>query len=171
MGRNAAIICAAVIGLGGATISGADVPARIHATCPKSGRHVAKTHDPAAAQELVAPGADSVLLCRYHGMNPMNRYGRLEYALRVTKRATIAYLTHRLDALKPYTGPPRVVACPLDTDAKIVAYFQYGAAREWTVNFELMGCRWVSNGRITRGPTRLTQYMGRLTHYKGGPDS
>ena len=171
MGFTAALVCAGVLALGGAAISGAAVSPRIHRTCPKSGRHVARTHDPAAAQQLVAQGADSVLLCRYHGLNPMNRYGRLDYARRVTKRATIAYLTRGLDALKPYMGPPRVVSCALGTDAKVVAYFQYGAAREWTVNFELLGCGWVRNGRTVRGPTRLTGYVGRLTHYPGGPDS
>src|SRR6266699_2242944 len=125
MSRTAVLICAAVLALGGTTISGAAVSPRIHRTCPKSGRHVGKTHDPAAAQKLVAQGADSVLLCRDHGMNPLNRYGRLDYARRVTKRTTIAYLTRGLDALKPYTGPPRVLVCRLDTDAKVVAYFHY----------------------------------------------
>jgi len=119
----------------------------------------------------VASGADAVLLCSYHGLNPLSRFGQLEAARRVTNRATIRFLTHEFDALPRF---PRLTTCPASWGQKLVAYFHYGRAREWTVVIEMTGCRAVSNGQAVREGLRAPKLFAelyRLSHFSYRPNS
>jgi hypothetical protein len=117
-----------------------------------------------ASTRLVPSGADTLLLCRYGGLNAGPNTGRLAASVTVKAAATLARLTSDFNAL------PRQRAglhCPMDDGSAIIASFGYGHAAPDPVQLGLKGCRAVSNGRLTRtasSPTghALVSLLGRL---------
>jgi hypothetical protein len=105
---------------------------------------------PSSGGALVPRGATSLLLCRYHGLNPTRTARRLARARLVTSGARIGSLTAEFDSL-PKLG--RGILCPLDDGSEIVATFRYPRARADVVDVGLTGCRVVSNGRLSRTAT------------------
>jgi hypothetical protein len=106
---------------------------------------------------LVPHGANSLLLCRYRGLNPASTAHRLARARRVTATSELARLTGELDAL-PNAG--NLVHCPMDDGSEITATFSYPRAASVVVTVDLTGCRTVGNGRVTR--TAASAAGGRL---------
>jgi hypothetical protein len=103
---------------------------------------------PSSRGELVPAGATSLLLCRYHGLNPAVTARRLEGMRLVTAAPRIAQLAVELDALPKL--PRGIIACPFDDGSEIVATFRYPRARADVVDVGLAGCRVVANGRLSR---------------------
>jgi len=100
-----------------------------------------------ASTRLVPVGADSLLLCRYGGLNAGPNAGRLAASVTVKAAATIARLTSEFDVL------PRQRAgfhCPMDDGSAIIASFGYANGAPDPVQVGLNGCRTVSNGRLNR---------------------
>jgi hypothetical protein len=115
------------------------------------------------AEGLLAPkGATSVLLCRYHGLNPSTTAHHLERARLLTAANQVAQLTTELDALPRASG---VTHCPMDDGSELTAVFAYPRAATATVYVGLTGCRAVSRGRLVRsaaGPAG-TRLLARLS--------
>jgi hypothetical protein len=130
--------------------SGADARQHvaIHRTCPRAGRHTAKSHEPDADRLMVPTGAVSVLLCRYHGLNPMERYQRLDAAALVTRGSTVRALLRGING--SFLPPEGTYFCPRDDASKAVAFFRYSNGHEAAVVIGLAGCEPVSNGHLVR---------------------
>jgi hypothetical protein len=100
-----------------------------------------------ASTRLVPASADSLLLCRYGGLNAGSNAGRLTASVTVKAAATIQRLTSNFNAL------PRQRAgfhCPMDDGSAIIATFGYANGAPDPVQFGLKGCRTVSNSRLRR---------------------
>lgn len=100
-----------------------------------------------AGSELVPPGAQALLLCSYHGLNPISENGRLEASRVVTASAELSWLTHSFDALPRLSG---VVQCPFDDGSTLLALFEYAQPPDDPVSVGLNGCRIVQNGQLSR---------------------
>ncbi len=115
--------------------------------CPSS----APTPTPVATDPvhgvLVLPGATTVLLCRYRGLNPAASAHRLERARLLTAAKQLTQLTAEFDALPQLSG---VIHCPMDDGSEITALFGYARAAPATVYVGLSGCRTVSRGQLVR---------------------
>jgi hypothetical protein len=101
----------------------------------------------ASKHQLVPPGATSVLLCRYRGLNPAATAHRLARARLVANAVEVKRFITELDGLPELKGR---VPCPMDDGSEITATFDYSHAATATVSVGLTGCRMVSNGRLTR---------------------
>lgn len=161
----AALTLAGVAGLGAAPVVFAS-PQRLSSTgglagCPAKAPISEPSSAPDLAQMLVPPGARSVVLCRYHGLNPPALAGRLELERTVSSDVTVARLRSQLDAL-PAQGNG-VVHCPMDDGSEILAIFAYAHTQPDPVEIGLSGCLLVSNGHLTRtaslppGPALLAE--------------
>ncbi len=109
--------------------------------------------NPLASTRLVPASADSLLLCRYGGLNAGPNTGRLAASVTVKAAATLARLTSGFNAL------PRQRSgfhCPMDDGSAIIATFGYANGAPDPVQVGLKGCRTVSNGRLTRTATSPT---------------
>jgi hypothetical protein len=115
--------------------------------CPTTAPMPATGSTGSARGVLVPTGASSLLLCRYHGLNPPATAHRLERARLLTAAKQIAELTTELDALPQPSG---VVHCPMDDGSEITATFDYPHTRSATVDVGLTGCRTVSRGKLIR---------------------
>jgi hypothetical protein len=102
--------------------------------------------NPRASTQLVPSGADSLLLCRYGGLNAGPNAGRLAASATVKAAATIARLTSDFNALPRQ----RAVHCPMDDGSAIIATSGYANGAPDPVQVGLKGCRTVSNSRLTR---------------------
>lgn len=100
-----------------------------------------------ASTTLVPPGARSLLLCSYNGLNAGPNTGRLAGSANVENRTTIARLTSEFDALQPL---PSGINCPFDDASAIIVTFGYENAAPDPVRVGLRGCQVVSNGPLTR---------------------
>src|SRR5580692_4698051 len=78
-------------------------PARLPAN-PLSSR-------PGATVALVPAGATSLLLCSYHGLNPLSQSGKLARARTITGASELRTLTHEFDTLPKAS---KLVFCPMD---------------------------------------------------------
>jgi|GEM_PF-1532588 len=94
-----------------------------------------------SAGSLVRAGARSLLLCRYHGLNPAATARRLQSSRLIRARPEIAALAAGLNALPML---PKVVNCPFDDGSEIVATFGYPIGGDAVVQIGLTGCRIVS---------------------------
>ena len=103
--------------------------------------------NPRASTRLVPSGADSLLLCRYGGLNAGPNAGRLAASVTVKAAATTARLTSEFNAL-PRERPG--IHCPMDDGSAIIASFGYATGAPDPVQVGLKGCRTVSNSRLTR---------------------
>jgi len=129
--------------------------------CPAVAPKPLPSTAPAGGGELVPTGATSLLLCRYHGLNPAATARRLEGMRLVT--SGIAQIAAEFDSLPKL--PRGIMACPFDDGSEIVATFRYPRARADVVDVGLAGCRVVTNGRLSRtaiGPAGA-RLLARLT--------
>lgn len=134
----------------------------IHRTCPKAARHTAKSHEPDADRVMVPAGARSVLLCRYRGANPIERYQDLDAARLIRRSSTVQALLRGINSSRPYSEGLRT--CHRDDGAKAVAFFHYSRVREAAVVIHLGGCTPVSNGYLRReGNWETVRLIVRLT--------
>lgn len=99
---------------------------------------------PRRATPLVPPGARSLVLCRYGGLNTKGAVGGLVASARTTGNVVVQ-LTNELDALPAL---PSGIHCPFDDGSSIVARFGSSSVR-----IGLTGCNAVTNGRVTRRAT------------------
>jgi len=118
----------------------------VHKTCPKAARRTAKSHAPDAAQLLLPTGARSVLLCRYHGANPLPRYQTLARAQLVARASTVGALERHFNASQPFRDG--IFLCPRDVGEKAVAFFRYADGSEVPLVLRIGGCPTVSNGKL-----------------------
>lgn len=95
---------------------------------------------------LVAPGARTVLLCRYRTVPTQ----QLLKAVRISKRSTVRELTKSLDALKPVPQGPETTACPEDDGMKVLAVFTGFRGRAERVVIQTSGCSEVDGGGLHR---------------------
>jgi hypothetical protein len=155
-----ALLVVATPGFGGAK----GAPSLTPASCPRAASTLTASTNKLAQRMLVPPGATTVLLCRYRGLNPSATAHRLQHSRRVTSTAQVARFTTELDAL-PKLG--RVIHCPMDDGSEITATFGYRSAASVYLDVGLTGCRTVSNGHLTRtasspGGSRLIDQLTSL---------
>jgi hypothetical protein len=98
---------------------------------------------------LVPPGAVSLTVCRYNGMNALG--GTPQFGLRgigvTSDRATIGQFTRELDALKPTHG---IYNCPFDDDSEDLVSFGYDSGASVLVTVDPGGCNEITNGHVKR---------------------
>jgi hypothetical protein len=116
--------------------------------CPAVAPKPLSSTAPGSGGELVPTGATTLLLCRYHGLNPAATARRLEGMRLVTSGTRIAQIAVEFDSLPRL--PRGIIACPFDDGSEIVATFRYPRARADVVDVGLAGCRVVGNGRLSR---------------------
>jgi hypothetical protein len=129
-----------------AALAATDASARAATTCPATAPTLTAPARPGSGA-LAPTGATSVLLCRYHGLNPAATAHRLSGSRLVTAKAKVSRLLTELDALPP---APRGIHCPLDDGSELTARFAYVHAAAVLVTLNLTGCRTVTNGRVSR---------------------
>jgi hypothetical protein len=154
MMETPAVIFALIFALGFTPAALADsgaVTAQFHgsaqAGCPERSPAATSTASRAASGALVPKGATSLLLCRYHGLNPSATADRLERSRLIKADAEIAQLTAELDKLPASTG---VIHCPMDDGSEIAARFEYPRQSDVSVIVGLTGCRTVSRDGLAR---------------------
>lgn len=102
-----------------------------------------------ARKELVPPGATTLTVCRYNGMNAFG--GVPQWGLRgagaTDKRSQINKIIAGLDALKPTRG---VYNCPFSDSSDVVATFGYGSGPGVVITMDTGDCNTVSNGHVRR---------------------
>jgi hypothetical protein len=129
-----------------AALAATGAPARAAAACPATAPTLTAPARPGSGA-LVPEGAISLLVCRYHGLNPAATAHRLSGSRLVTAKAEVSRLATELDALPT---APRGIHCPLDDGSELTARFAYAHAAPVLVTVGLTGCRTVTNGRISR---------------------
>jgi len=152
----------AVAASGSAAASGAAASAGAsgrYSSCPSSDRKVPGTEVSARTSELVPPGADGVLLCRYRGLNPSSKRFRLITSDKIKKSSTVLHISKQLNALPPMVG---VYSCPADFDSLIVAFFHYRGAPDQVVTLDTGGCEAVANGQLRRTAARASGLVHEL---------
>jgi hypothetical protein len=98
---------------------------------------------------LVPPGATTLIVCQYNGINAFGgapRWGLLS-AGATSNRAKVKRIVTGLDALKP-TRAMRM--CPMDDGSAVVATFGYRSAPGVVVTIETNGCNAITNGHVHR---------------------
>jgi hypothetical protein len=128
-----------------------------------------------AQTELAPPGAASIRLCRYGGLNDRPRL-RLAYQALLRKPKLVSHLTREFDALPSWPGGPTPHSCPSDDGSQILAIVRYAAGQTVTIATRLRGCLTVTNGSVTRTATgfggapqvgpQLERELARITHYR-----
>lgn len=115
---------------------------------------------PGSSQKLVPPGASSLLLCSYHGLNPAALARTLERSGHLDRGSLLTAIVAEFDALPASLG---MTGCPMDDGSAILAVFSYAGPPTSPVTVGLTGCRIVGNGHITRtaslppGPMLIAQ--------------
>jgi hypothetical protein len=162
MGLRAVLaVCLALAALAAAGGSAAALASGCPATAP------APPEPAGMAGPLVSVQARSVLLCRYHGLDPAASAHHLLSAHLVTVRAQAASIAAAIDALPALS---RLVHCPMDDDSEIVATFRYASGGHTAVRIGLLGCRTVTGPtlpiRTAANPAgqRLLTRLERLLH-------
>jgi hypothetical protein len=102
------------------------------------------------AQTVLVPrGANSLLLCRYLGVNhPLRVVGTLAGSRTIQAVSTTAGLTRQFNALPQ--APRFGHGCPAGDGSFILAFFRYKAAPADPVRVDVDGCRAVTNGFLKR---------------------
>jgi len=100
-----------------------------------------------ARNVLAPPGAISIRLCRYAGLNARARLG-LVSARTLTGASHVTALTRELDRLP--SGPLGPVACPSDDGSQILAILSYPTGWTVPITMGLSGCNSVTNGIVRR---------------------
>jgi len=94
---------------------------------------------------LVRPGATSVLLCRYRGLNPRATALRLRSSRLITRHSELASVVTGLNGLSVAKG---VLNCPMDDGSAILVRFSYPHRAATTVRIGLTGCRTVTGAYL-----------------------
>lgn len=120
-------------------------------TCPRSDRAPVVSRAPAARSMLVPPGASSLVICRYSGLNPPHGVHRFRLMAAGTSTAppTLAKFTSRLNALRP-GRQGAAYSCPTDDGSALLAFFSYPSGPGVTVKVGLTGCGTITNGHVRR---------------------
>jgi hypothetical protein len=100
----------------------------------------------AARHVLAPPGAGTIRLCRYSGLNARPPLA-LVASRRLESRRLVRRLVREFDRLPALRG---VVACPNDDLSQIIALLSYPAGRLVSINVGLSGCALVTNGSVHR---------------------
>lgn len=102
-----------------------------------------------ARRELVPPGAISLTVCRYNGMNASD--GVPQWGLRgagaTSRRSRIARIISALDAIRPRHG---AYSCPFSDASDVIAGFTYRAPPRVVVTIDTGGCNTITNGHVRR---------------------
>ena len=158
----AAVIAAGATG----PLAAESVSAPAPAACPdREPPSPLRSARPGAGDELVPAGQDTVLLCRFAGLNgPGPRLGLLG-AVRLTDGSTVNDLAAQMNQLPRGASGP--VACPEDDGSEILAGFGYSAGPSDPVTVSLTGCTAATNGQISRVAT--SALLSRLKGLVGVP--
>jgi hypothetical protein len=149
------------------------VPVRSEALGPACPRHTPRQIPinawPLARHVLAPPGASSIRLCRYSGLNDHPRLTLIR-STKITAGRVIRSLVREFDSLPEPRG---TMACSLDDGSAIVALLAYPSGRAVAISVGLRGCELVTNGSVYRvaaaiGPVRahpptLVAQLERLT--------
>ena len=122
--------------------------------CPEKAQSVVRSPAPGAQQQLVPPGALSVTVCRYRGLNDPNpRYAnQLVGSARVADAKQVQSLGDQFNSLPPPSGAP--AACPADDGSSMLAIFEYSGSPADPVLVHPTGCSYATNG-YTKGNVAL----------------
>lgn len=116
--------------------------------CPELGPvRVHHNRWPRARNEMAPRGALRIQLCRYAGLNAHPRFKLLGSDL-VVSSSIRHQIISRLDALKPYTGPP--LHCPADSGKAVGITLFYRGGHQVRIAVDTSGCPRASNGDIKR---------------------
>lgn len=154
------LILVLAAGVGSSSAAAARTLAVVGSSCPSLLPASDPSTRPGSAQRLVPPGASSLLVCSYHGLNPASQARRLERSGHLGRGSELSTILSEFDALPASRG---LSGCPMDDGSAIVAVFGYPEPPSSPVTVGLTGCRIVSNGHVTRtaslppGPTLLAQ--------------
>lgn len=96
-----------------------------------------------ATSQLVPPGAQALLLCRYARLGS----DRLVAQRTIGSANTVSQLAGELNALPQTSG---AYSCPADFSEDIVGYFGYASGPDDPVTVDLTGCNPVTNGSVNR---------------------
>jgi hypothetical protein len=139
--------------------------------CPSKPSGLGWSSSPSAQQELVPPGAVSLTLCRYRGLNdPSPRYvNELAGSGTVSDQPHVQAFAAQFDALPPL-GPivPWPMACPSGDESSVLAVFNYAQGPPDPVFASLTGCATATNGHVVRSLAfapgqRLRSRLARIT--------
>lgn len=114
--------------------------------------------------ELAPPGANSIRLCQYSGMNSKPRYSLIAEAL-ITSPGTVSMMVRYLSALpKQASG---TYSCGTVDGAETIAYLRYRNHGSVGISLETGGCDDASNGHYSLsefGPyaVKLDEMMAQL---------
>jgi hypothetical protein len=145
------------------------------AGCPSKPSGLGWSSSASTQQELVPPGAVSVTLCRYRGLNdPSPRYvNELAGSGTVSDQPRAQAFAAQFDALPPL-GPivPWPMACPSGDESSVLAVFNYPQGSPDPVFASLTGCATATNGHVVRSLAfapgqRLRDQLTRLTGCHG----
>lgn len=116
-------------------------------TCPRrTPGHIPTNSWTPARHELAPPGATTIRLCRYSGLDALPRLALLR-SVTIRARGLVRELVHELDALPVIRG---AVACSLDDGSEIVALLAYPSHHVVMISVGLRGCELVTNGSVYR---------------------
>jgi hypothetical protein len=162
---------AAVVGAVAALAAAAAVAGAGVATngCPAKAPETVRSLASGAGQVLVPPGASSVALCRFRGLNDPNpsHVSQLVGSAEVTAGTQVNSLEDQFNSLPaPPSGTVRV--CPADDGSSLLASFAYGNSPPDLVLIRPNGCASATNGYITgdmdyANGQRLRAELQRLT--------
>jgi hypothetical protein len=102
-----------------------------------------------ARKQLAPPGAVSLTICGYNGMNASlsaPQFGLVSNGGTFDRRV-IDRITARLDRLKPAHGS---YSCPMDQESDDVLTFEYASGPAVVVTVDTGGCGVIDNGHIKR---------------------
>lgn len=160
--RIATALASALLLVGAVLVTGSasgDVGGPSQPSCAEQGPvHVHRNPWPKARGKMAPRGARVVQLCRYADLNAHPSFELVGSDL-VSSQRIRHQIISRLDALKPYSGPPP--HCPADTEKEVGITLLYKAGHEVTVAVDLSGCTAARNGDITR-PAANTRAGRRL---------
>jgi hypothetical protein len=147
---------------GAATVTPAACVAKEPSTVPANSWAPART-------QLAPPGAVTIRLCRYDGLNTKPALALAAQAL-VTRAATVEQLSGELEALK---APSGLAFCPMDDGGAVDMLLAYSGGHSVLVQVELSGCTIANNGNVsrtaatTKAGSELLRQIAQLTGYKG----
>jgi hypothetical protein len=137
-----------LVGAAGATGSASGRASSARSGCAMRGP-IRAHHNPwSRAKEKMAPrGARTIRICRYAGVNASPSF-RLVGSHVVVRRGLKHRIISRLDALKPYSGPPP--HCPHDSGEAIGVTLFYKDGHQVGIVVYTSGCPGATNGDIAR---------------------
>lgn len=152
-GAVAVAAAAAALALLAIAAPGGSAAAPLAAACPA---HALTSVPPnawaPARSKLAPPGASSLRICRYGGLNAQVHLG-LEGSRLLRAGSLQTHLIDELDALPPIPKGAifsAVANCPMDDGSQILLLLDYPGAHAVTISLEETGCSRASNGDLAR---------------------